>query len=95
MCSCVNKGIENCRDDNAVNEFVEEVNRPLPFERRIYLGDGGTDIPSRKMIRYQDGYSIAVFDNEKWSQEGIQKKIEKLISEERANHVIPALYNAQ
>ncbi len=88
----INKGIENSWNDDAVNRFIEPSDRPIPFTRMIYLGDGDTDIPSMKMVRYQGGYSLAVFDQEKWNKKENQPKIEKLIAEERANYVVPADY---
>lgn len=89
----INKGIDNSWDNEAVNRFVELDEREIPFERMIYFGDGDTDIPSMKMVRYQGGFSIAVFDNVKWSDSKTQSKVEKLIAEERANYVVPALYD--
>ena len=56
----------------------------------IFLGDGDTDIPSMKMVRYQGGHSLAVFDQKKWPS--AQHKVGKLISEERADYVVPADY---
>ena len=58
----------------------------------IYFGDGDTDIPSMKMVRYQGGFSLAVFDEQKWKDQRTQEKVEKLIAEERANYVVPANY---
>ncbi|MHC5174519.1 HAD family hydrolase [Serratia rhizosphaerae] len=89
----INKGIDNSWDNAAVNKFVEPDEREIPFERMIYFGDGDTDIPSMKMVRYQGGISLAVFDNKKWDNENTQRKVEKLIAEERANYVVPALYH--
>lgn len=88
----INKGINNSWDNGEVNKFIELQDRDIPFQRMIYLGDGDTDIPSMKMVRYQGGRSIAVFDNKKWSLKSTQDKVEKLISEERADYVVPALY---
>jgi 2-hydroxy-3-keto-5-methylthiopentenyl-1-phosphate phosphatase len=89
----INKGIHNSWDNAEVNKFIELQDREIPFQRMIYLGDGDTDIPSMKMVRYQGGLSIAVFDNKKWPLKSTQDKIEKLISEERADYVVPALYD--
>jgi hypothetical protein len=66
--------------------------RPLPFSRMIYLGDGDTDIPSMKMVRHQGGHSIGVFDPAKWTEEDTQRKVYNLISEDRARFVAPADY---
>lgn len=88
----INKGIDNAWDNEAVNRFIEPAERLIPFDRIIYFGDGDTDIPSMKMVRRQGGNSIAVFDNSKWQQPRTQEKVEKLIAEERANYVVPAIY---
>jgi hypothetical protein len=66
--------------------------RPLPFSRMIYLGDGDTDIPSMKMVRHQGGHSVAVFDPERWNQVKTQDNVFNLISEDRAHFVVPADY---
>ena len=88
----INKGILNFWDNTEVNKFIELKERDIPFERMIYFGDGDTDIPSMKMVRYQGGFSLAVFDEQKWKEQRTQEKVEKLIAEERANYVVPANY---
>jgi hypothetical protein len=45
-----------------------------------------------KMVRHQGGYSIAVFDPERWKQRVAQAKVYDLISEDRAHFVVPADY---
>lgn len=88
----INKGIENCWDNASVNRFVEPVARPIPFTNMIYIGDGDTDIPAMKMVKYQGGHSIAVFNKDKWKDESTQNKVQKLIAEERTDYVVPANY---
>lgn len=88
----INKGIDNSWDNAAVNRFIEPSKREMPFQRMVYFGDGDTDIPSMKMVRSQGGFSIAVFDQKKWATQSTQEKVEKLIAEERANYVVPAVY---
>lgn len=88
----INKGISNNWEDEAVNRFIPLRERPLPFERMIYIGDGDTDIPSMKMVRHQGGHSIAVFDPEQWAAGKAQTKAERLIAEDRAHFVVPAIY---
>ncbi len=88
----INKGIDNSWDNAAVNKFIEPSEREIPFQRMVYFGDGDTDIPSMKMVRNQGGFSIAVFDQKKWTTLSTQEKVEKLIAEERANYVVPAVY---
>jgi len=90
----INKGIENSWDNVTINEYIEPGERPVPFDHMIYFGDGDTDIPAMKMVKAQGGCSIAVFDGDKWGQGKTQEKIEKLISEERANYVVQGDYTA-
>lgn len=90
----INKGIENTWDNDAINRWVPMAERPIPFERMIFVGDGDTDIPSMKMVRLQGGVAIAVFDPQKWSEHAHQDKMGRLIAEDRANYVAPADYQA-
>jgi hypothetical protein len=39
--------------NKAINKYMPECSRPIPFERMIFLGDGDTDIPTMKMLTYQ------------------------------------------
>ncbi len=88
----INKGIENSWNNEAINEYKDPEEREFPFSRMIYLGDGDTDIPAMKLVKLQGGCSLAVFDPKKWKEEKTQKKIEKLISEDRVNYVVPGDY---
>lgn len=83
----INKGIQDVSDNKKINEYVPESERPIPFERMIYFGDGETDIPSMKMIKDHGGHSIAVYGNNK------KRTIAyKLINENRVNFVCRADY---
>ena len=88
----INKGVLNCYDNSAVNKYVEHSQRPVPFNHIIYLGDGDTDIPCMRLVKDQGGCSIAVFSPMNWEKPKNQKKIEKLISEDRVNYVVPGDY---
>lgn len=88
----INKGISNTWNDEEINRWIPMDERPLPFERMIFIGDGDTDIPSMKMIRVQGGSAIAVFDPAEWSKEKTQQKVGRLIAEDRANYAVPADY---
>ena len=57
----INKGILNSADNERINQFTPEEDRPQPFSRMIYIGDGETDVPAMKMVNYQGGYSLAVY----------------------------------
>ena len=86
----INKGIDSIADNRAVNQYTPENERPVPFQRMIYFGDGETDIPCMKLINQQGGYAIAVYQpNDK------RKKAtaEKLIAEDRVNFACPADYS--
>jgi len=82
----INKGIKEIRDHTRVNEFVPEDERPIPFSRMIYFGDGATDIPCMKLVKQFGGNSIAVY------QKGNKEKVQKLIQEERVNFITQADY---
>jgi hypothetical protein len=91
----INKGITNAWDNEAVNRWIPMDERPIPFSRMIFIGDGDTDIPSMKMVRYQGGHSVAVSDPEAWenADEAARQKIFRLISEDRVHFVAPADYS--
>ncbi len=87
----INKGVEPVWDAKAVNRYIPEHLRPVPFSRMIYFGDGTTDIPCMRLVKASGGYSIAVFDPGK---EGEKEGAEKLIEENRVNFASPADYRA-
>jgi hypothetical protein len=87
----INKGIDNCWDNEAINRWIPAEKRYLPFEHMVFIGDGETDIPSMKMVRHQGGYAVAVFDPAKWDR--LQSRIYGLIAEDRTNFVAAADYS--
>jgi phosphoserine phosphatase len=87
----INKGIDNCWDNKAINTWIPAEKRSVPFQNMIFVGDGETDIPSMKMVRHQGGFAVAVFDPDRW--ESLQERIYGLIAEDRANFVAPADYS--
>jgi phosphoserine phosphatase len=88
----INKGVDNSWDNEPVNRWRPPTERPVPFSRIIYFGDGDTDIPSMKMVRHQGGHSVAVFDPKRWANRELQSKVYNLIAEDRAHFVVPADY---
>jgi hypothetical protein len=86
----INKGIDNSWDSGRLNSYMPDNERPIPFSRMIFVGDGDTDIPSLKMMAHQDGYSVAVYDPARDIRS--IRKIHKLISEDRVDFVAPADY---
>jgi hypothetical protein len=85
----INKGVNNSWDNEKVNEFVPDENRPIPFNNMIYIGDGETDVPSMKMLMYQGGTSIAVWDPEKKKKKQLALE---LLDHRRTNLAVPADY---
>ena len=86
----INKGCLDEWDNDKVNKYVPEPERPIPFKRIIYIGDGATDIPCMKLVKAQGGYSIAVY---KPYTGGAKADAEKLLKEDRVNFVLPADYS--
>ncbi len=87
----INKGVDSVYDSVKVNKYIPEHNRPVPFSRMIYFGDGTTDIPCMKLIKQQGGHSIAVFDP---SAPEESKDMKTLIRDNRVSYVCPADYSA-
>ena len=86
----INKGIENHWDNNKINAYTPEDERPIPFRRMIFVGDGTTDIPAMKMMTHNHGYAVAVYDP--CRSDSDLKKIHCLISDGRVDFVAPADY---
>jgi phosphoserine phosphatase len=86
----INKGVENHWNNKAINQYMPGRSRPIPFERMIFLGDGDTDIPTMKMLTYQGGHSIAVYDEQREKRD--LEKIHGLIADSRVDFVAPANY---
>lgn len=86
----INKGIDNHWDNEAINRFMPESERPVPFERMIFLGDGDTDIPTMKMLSHKGGHAVAVYDPKKTERD--ISKVHRLISDGRVEFVAPADY---
>ena len=83
----INKGIKEISDNRRINEFVAKKDRPMPFERMIYLGDGETDVPCMSVVKEQGGHSIAVYgDREK------SVTAQRLLKENRVNYICKADY---
>jgi len=91
----INKGILNSYDNEKINKFVEEKDRPVPFTNMVYLGDGETDVPSMKMLKQQNGYSLAVYNPSK-PRTKLRKSAKEvalgLIREQRVDYALPADY---
>ncbi len=83
----INKGVLDISNDDDLNRFTPEENRPVPFRNMIYIGDGLTDVPCMKLVKVNGGFSIAVY------QSGKRAKVKDLIQDERVNFIEPADYS--
>ena len=88
----INKGIDNVWDNSTINLWMPKQERRVPFEQMVFLGDGDTDIPSMKLVREKGGQAVAVFDPEKFEQRLSQGHLERLIAEDRIDHMASADY---
>lgn len=92
----INKGILNSYDNGSINKYTPASERPIPFSNMIYIGDGETDVPCMKMLKYQGGHPIAVY--EPWEGRATKKQKHKqqlcyeLLEQDRANYAAPADY---
>lgn len=84
----INKGIKEVSDNKKINEYVADEDRPIPFERMIYFGDGETDVPSMSVVKSQGGHAIAVYGNPKKKATAM-----KLIKENRVDFMCKADYS--
>lgn len=57
----INKDVLNVSDNSGINEFMPYRDRPVPFTKMVYIGDGSTDVPCMKLVKEQGGHSIAVY----------------------------------
>lgn len=84
----INKGIREVSDNKRINEYVAKEDRPIPFERMIYFGDGETDVPSMSVVKSQGGHAIAVYGDPKK-----KSTAQKLINENRVDFMCKADYS--
>lgn len=85
----INKGVTDISDNAAVNRYVPEAERPVPFENMVFIGDGATDIPCFRLIKEQGGLSVAVYTPNK---HGGKNKAEQYLNDRRVHAVVPAIY---
>jgi len=83
----INKGILDISNDDDLNKYTPEDERPVPFRNMIYIGDGLTDVPCMKLVKVNGGYSIAVF------KAGEKEKVNELLINERVDFLAPADYS--
>jgi phosphoserine phosphatase len=86
----INKGIREISDNRRINEYVSREERPMPFERMIYFGDGETDVPCMSVVKEQGGHSIAVYGQPRKKATAL-----RLIRENRVNFACKADYSEE
>ena len=86
--SKINKGLDKF-EDRAVNEFMPDEKRPIPFSQMIYFGDGDTDIPSMRLVKKSGGYSFAVYRPKSHHK----RTAIKLLTDGRVDFALPADYS--
>ncbi len=86
----INKGIAKIADNRRVNEWMAEEDRPIPFERMIYFGDGETDIPCMRLVKQQGGNSIAVYGSDNHQK---KRNAQQLVKDGRVNFACQADYS--
>jgi Putative Phosphatase. len=83
----INKGILDISKNDELNRYTPEEKRPIPFRNMIYIGDGMTDVPCMKLVKFSGGHSIAVY------QDGTKEKTDILLAENRVDFTAPADYS--
>ena len=82
----INKGVFDSSDNDAINRYVPDEDRRVPFRNMIYIGDGLTDVPGMKVVKSNGGHSIVVYGKDK-------KIARELIHDGRANFICNADYS--
>ena len=72
-----------------INDYVPLDERPIPFSRMMYIGDGFTDIPCMRLIKEYKGKAIVVYHKEQQQPKLVG---EKLLRDGRASILVPADY---
>lgn len=84
----INKGVLDVSDDDSLNRYQNEDDRPVPFRNMIYIGDGLTDVPCMKLVRVNGGHSIAVYPG---AEPGLCRE---LLTDGRVDFLCSANYRA-
>lgn len=77
----INKWTLDEWDSDAINRVQADRDRPVPFERIAFFGDGLTDIPVMRVVTDQGGHAVAIYDPD---QEITQAAAHRLLADGRA-----------
>ena len=86
----INKGHLDVWDNSQINAYKPMEERPIPFSRILFIGDGETDVPCMRVVKDQGGYSCAVHKDYR----AAKKQAGKLLQEGRVDFVAEADYRA-
>jgi len=92
----INKGIDNSYDNARVNKFMPGSEKPVPFSRMIYIGDGETDVPAMKMVKYQGGATVAVYNPDTLISSTVKNQRQvclEMIEQKRVDYIAAADYS--
>ena len=83
----INKGVLDVSDDKTLNDSMPDDSKRVPVTNMIYIGDGLSDVPFRKMMRAYGGQAIAVY------QESNRVGVEDRLAKGRVDFICPAGYS--
>ncbi|MDD4321662.1 MAG: HAD family hydrolase [Acidaminococcaceae bacterium] len=83
----INKGVLDISEDEKLNQYVDNEDRPIPFRNMIYIGDGLTDVPCMKLVKSNGGKSIAVYQPRK------KDVVAKFLNDKRVDFIALADYS--
>ena len=86
----INKQVLDENDEENLNAWVPNKERPVPFPRMVYIADGLTDVPCMRLVKEYGGKSIVVYNPES-AKAGMTA--DRLIQEGRADFMSPAVYS--
>ena len=86
----INKQVLDENDDKDLNDYFDPKQRPVPFERMVYIADGITDVPCMRLVKLYGGKSIAVYNSR---SKRSTETAEKLIRDGRVNYMSQADYS--
>lgn len=82
----INKQVLDISNEADLNAYTPKENRPVPFERMIYIADGYTDVPVFKLIKEYGGTSIGVYSTK-------DDVVKQLYDDGRLNAYVKADYS--
>ncbi|BBM89311.1 hypothetical protein COTS27_01008 [Spirochaetota bacterium] len=85
----INKGIHNAWENKQINTYTPDHKRHILFPNIIYIGNGLNDVPAMKMVNYQGGYSIGLYDSNE-----SKKAAYDLLKYNRVKYVVGANYES-